>query len=69
MNVQELIEWLQAFPDKEAIVNVVAHSDGTGYYDQGGWAYQVVFDPDKHVEYYDWGSAHPKDILLGVYKG
>jgi len=53
MKVFELIEWLNQFPDQEADVLIVEHSDGTGYYDQGGNAYEEEFNPEKHAEYID----------------
>lgn len=53
MKVHELAEWLKAFPDQDADVLVVEHSDGYGYYDQGGNACETEFDLEKHVEYTD----------------
>lgn len=52
MNVKELAEWILAFHDQDAEVNIVYHHrNGTGYYDQGGNACEETFDPNKHVEY------------------
>jgi hypothetical protein len=51
MKVRELAQWLAAFKDQEADVEVVYHTSGTGYYDQGGNATTVAFDPEKHTTY------------------
>jgi hypothetical protein len=56
MKVRELIQWLAAFEDQDATVEVVEHSRGTGYYDQGGSARVVPFAPDKHATYTDLRS-------------
>lgn len=53
MKVRELIEWLSAFEDQDADVEVVSHTSGTGYYDQGGNVSVVAFEPEKHTEYTD----------------
>ena len=60
MNVKELIYWLQT-QDEEAIVQVVIHERGTGYYDQGGNAHIADFDLSEtqyncpsHYEYTDF---------------
>lgn len=53
MTVQEMIQWLSSFEDQDAEVEVVKHSRGTGYYDQGGTARVVAFDPQKHAIYAD----------------
>ena len=53
MKVRELIQWLATFEDQDADVEVVEHSRGTGYYDQGGTARVVAFDPEKHTTYTD----------------
>ena len=61
MKVKELVEWLAAFEDQDADVEVVQHTGGTGYYDQGGNASLVAFDPSKHAEYTDMrGNPHVK---------
>ncbi|MFN7756719.1 MAG: hypothetical protein ACK5RP_04570 [Betaproteobacteria bacterium] len=61
MKVRELIEWLAAFEDQDAEVEVVKHSSGTGYYDQGGNALQVRFDPENYTTYKDLrGNPHIK---------
>lgn len=53
MNVKELTQWLSEFPDQEAIVEIIEHTSGTGYYDQGGNATTVEFNPEYHYEYTD----------------
>lgn len=53
MKVKELVEWLAAFEDQDAEVEVVRHTSGGGYYDQGGNASSVAFDPSSHAEYTD----------------
>ncbi len=53
MKVRELIQWLGTFEDQDAEVEVVKHSRGTGYCDQGGNARVVAFDPEKHTTYTD----------------
>jgi len=51
MKVRELIQWLATVEDQDADVEVVQHSRGTGYYEQGGTASVVAFDPEKHTTY------------------
>ena len=59
MKVHELAKWLAAFEDQDADVDIVSHTRGTGYYDQGGNARTVTFHPDKHAEYTDMrGNPH-----------
>ena len=53
MNVKELIEWLTAFEDQDAVIEVVVHQSGSGYYNQGGIATNVEFNPELHTEYID----------------
>ena len=53
MKVKELVQWLAAFPDQDADVEVVRHTRDGGYYEQGGNASAVAFDPEYHVEYTD----------------
>ena len=61
MKVKELVDWLAAFDDQDADVEVVQHTSGTGYYDQGGNASLVAFDPSKNAEYTDMrGNPHVK---------
>jgi len=73
MTVAELITWLKT-QDQAATVYVVSHSAGIGYYDQGGTAQTVVFDPTRHAEHTD--SSHLSrdgqpvtQLLLGVFEG
>lgn len=54
MTVRQMIEWMSTFEDQDAIVEVVVHSSGRGYYDQGGNVDTVEFDPEEHVEYTDF---------------
>ncbi len=75
MKVRELVEWLAAFEDQDAEVEVVQHTQGSGYYDQGGTAASVPFDPTRHAEYTDlrgnphikpdWPSYEARMLLLG----
>jgi hypothetical protein len=78
MKVRELIEWLQAFEDQDATVEVLHCAPGSGYYQQGGVTGYVEFDPDKHAEYTDmranqfakgkpWENSHT--LLLGLNEG
>ena len=61
MKVKELIQWLAKVEDQDAEVEVVQHSRGTGYYDQGGNASTAAFDPEKHTTYTDLrGNPHIK---------
>lgn len=60
MIVREFIEWLKT-QDQEAIVEVLVHTDGTGYYDQGGNCSAEDFNPSdkeygcaRHFEYTDF---------------
>jgi len=53
MSVRQMIEWMSTFEDQDAIVEVVVHRDGRGYYDQGGNAETMEFNPEQHVEYTD----------------
>ncbi len=53
MTVAEFIAWLQTHPDPEATVEVVEHSTGKGYYDQGGNIRVVDFSPEVHADYID----------------
>jgi hypothetical protein len=62
MNVRELAEWLLAFHDQEATVEVLHCVSGSGYYQQGGVTHSAEFDAEKHVEYTDFrGNPHVKD--------
>jgi len=60
MIVSEFIEWLKT-KDQDAVVEVLYHTSGTGYYDQGGNISTEEFDPSKqfhgcpaHHEYTDF---------------
>lgn len=73
MTVAELTEWLKT-QDQGATVYVVSHSSGGGYYDQGGTAQTVVFDPTRHAEHTDYShlsrDGQPAtELLLGVFEG
>lgn len=59
MKVRELVEWLTAFEDQDAEVEIVKHTRGQNYYEQGGSAAAVAFDPKEHAEYTDLrGNPH-----------
>lgn len=47
MNRKQFQKWLDQF-DEECIIECVIHSRGSGYYDQGGNATVVTFDPEMH---------------------
>lgn len=51
MRVAEFIEWLKT-QDQGAIVEVIYHTRGTGYYDQGGNATAESFDPENSGHWY-----------------
>lgn len=73
MTVAELITWLKT-QDQAATVYVVSHSRCIGYYDQGGTAQTVVFDPARHAEHTDYShlsrNGQPAtELLLGVFEG
>lgn len=64
MNRKEFQEWLNQF-DEETIIEIVYHTDGHGYYDQGGNATTTEFTPNSgfydnswcqngHFEYSDF---------------
>ena len=53
MTVAEFIEWLKT-QDQEAVVQTIMHTDGTGYYDQGGNVEVVDFDPVTTSDYTDF---------------
>jgi hypothetical protein len=54
MKVKELVQWLQTFPDQDADVEVVKHSRGSNYYEQGGTASTVAFNPAQYADYVDF---------------
>lgn len=61
MLVRDLIDWLKAFPDQDATVEVIRHTSGRGWDDQGGNASTVTFDPAAFSEYTDLrGNPHIK---------
>ena len=53
MNVRQFIELLKTIEDQDAEVNVIEHTSGTGCYDQGGHAKEVLFNEKLHIEYTD----------------
>lgn len=59
MIVKDFIEWLKT-QDQEATVEVLVHSSGSGYYDQGGNVSVEEFTADeeygcgKHFDYTDF---------------
>lgn len=71
MNVGEFKEWLNQFDD-ETIVEIVYHTRGMGYYDQGGNATTVEFNPTSnewgctngHYEYNQYGAT---TLTIGGY--
>lgn len=67
MIVKDFIKWLET-QDQEAVVEVLLHSSGTGYYDQGGTVSVEEFTADeyygcgKHFEYTDFrGNQYTKE--------
>ena len=58
MIVAEFIEWLQT-QDQEAVVEVLYHTSGTGYYDQGGNVTTQDFDPTDLM----WGCSKSFDYV------
>lgn len=69
MIVKDFIKWLET-QDQEAIVEVLVHSSGTGYYDQGGNVTTEEFDIStdqysqfgKHWDYTDFrGNQFTKE--------
>jgi len=79
MNVRQMIEWMSTFEDQDAIVEVVVHREGRGYYDQGGNAETEEFNPEQHVEYTDLrgnkiiNESAPyynrRSVVLGIVNG
>ncbi|WP_233906520.1 hypothetical protein [Segatella copri] len=74
MKVHELITWLQAFEDQDAVVKVL-QNEGGGYYAQGGVTSEVEFNPERHIEYTDYRDnpfavgqpwAQERTLLLGL---
>ena len=73
MKVRELIQWLQE-QDQEAIINIVDHRTGTGYYEQGGTASESEFKGGDTQFFYSsaWkfkGINYPAELLLGQIDG
>ena len=78
MKVRELIQWLTAFEDQDATVEVLEHTSNTSYYTQGGerCIRVVSFEPTEHTTYTDLrgnpyikpDSAHfeARTLLLGT---
>lgn len=65
MNVAEMIEWLKTMP-QDAKVTVLSHSDGHGYYMQGGSCTTEEFHVG--VEYQQWkdvGDTTEVDYIYG----
>lgn len=52
MKVSDMIEWLKTMP-QDAVVQVLDHHSGNGYYDQGGHCYLEYFT--THVDEYSQG--------------
>lgn len=50
MIVSELIDWLKT-QDQDAVVDVLHHTSGSGYYDQGG---NVSIEEFTATEFKDW---------------
>jgi hypothetical protein len=72
MTVAEFIVWLQT-QDQEATVQVVRHTSGTGYEDQGGNAEVMDFTVDEIAPYthlYDaYTDMTQRTLLLGEING
>ena len=50
MNIKQFIEFLQTLP-QDAIVQVLSHHSGSGYYDQGGNCYVDDFTDEPQWDY------------------
>lgn len=57
MIVSELIEWLKTMP-QDAVVQVLEHHSGTGYYDQGGSCYITDFTTDCKDSWVNSAGEH-----------
>lgn len=75
MNVGELKVWLEQF-DEDATVEIVEHTRGLGYYDQGGNATTREFSPDMyeigddkycHRNFFEYTRYSGGTLLLGAY--
>ena len=64
MLVPESIEWLKT-QDQTAEVRCLQHTDGRGYYDQGGWTSEVDFDPlsGKVSTYFDYKGERTETLF------
>lgn len=61
MSVSELVEWLKT-QDQGAVVEVVIHTSGRSYYEQGGTAKAVEFKTElSDYEDLRWNSRIPPD--------
>ena len=81
MKVSELIEWLKDFDQNAEVVAVEHLSSGSSYYEQGGTAYIVPFDPEVTLGFefilykqgktweYEVDTKGNARLLLGVYNG
>ena len=65
--VANLIAFLQT-QDPAALVEVIEHTAGHTYYDQGGNVSEVPFDPAKHAEYTDMRENPFIERPLGLSK-
>lgn len=64
MNRKQFQEWLNQF-DEDTVIEIVYHTDGHGYYDQGGNATTQLFDVDGFCEdpkLYDNGQWEYTDL-------
>jgi hypothetical protein len=61
MKVSEFIKWLET-QDQDATVEVLHHTSGSGYCDQGGWCSTAEFTID---EANDTGYNVGKDYAYG----
>ncbi|ANA49188.1 hypothetical protein PMW_63 [Pseudomonas phage phiPMW] len=67
MNIKEFKQWLDKFPD-DTTIDVVYHTQGSGYYDQGGNATIATFNPVEND--YGWCAhfyydKYDNTLLLG----
>ena len=64
VTVADLIEILKT-QDQGAVVQVLVHTEGTGYYDQGGSCSPEEFNKEDHIEYTDFrGNEYVKPNAL-----
>lgn len=64
MNVGEMIDWLKTMP-QDATVTVLSHSDGHGYYMQGGSCTTETFH--NSVEWQHVGPEVDKPYVYGLH--